>query len=115
MQLNRVSERITNNRVVAGLHFPVDNSSGRLLGDTLAGFLVSLCTKSQNATWKSRTFTGTGYPPANDWDASENLDPGGGHAYIASADSAQMDVTNFAPTLRWLWNQARAEQQSSGF
>lgn len=42
-QLHRVAYRISENRVVAGLHFPIDSVAGQLLGVTLARYFASCC------------------------------------------------------------------------
>jgi hypothetical protein len=54
--LQRQAERIATNRVIAGLHFPVDSVAGRMLGQTLAEYLLH---RSNGDTWTARTFDGS--------------------------------------------------------
>jgi hypothetical protein len=56
-QLQRLAARIATNRVIAGVHFPVDNLVGRLLGETLGEYFVNRC-DSTHPAWQARWFDG---------------------------------------------------------
>lgn len=66
-QLDRQAARIATNRVVAGVHFPIDSMAGRLLGTTLAEYAVARFTSA--SSWTERTFDGSKLK------GSEDLDP----------------------------------------
>ena len=47
-QLQRLSERIAENRVVAGLHFPMDSDGGQTLGKDIASWFVAQAKEQTN-------------------------------------------------------------------
>ncbi|MBQ0960292.1 phosphatase PAP2 family protein [Ideonella sp. 4Y11] len=51
MQLNRLARRIAFNRVVAGVHFPIDSRAGHALGLQLAAHFVGLATDGDAPTF----------------------------------------------------------------
>ena len=53
-QLDRQAARIATNRVIAGVHFPVDSMAGRMLGIALGEYFVGRCKASQK--FKRRKF-----------------------------------------------------------
>ena len=53
--LQRQAQSIADNRVYAGLHYPVDSLAGQILGETLAEYVLSRCTQMP---WTPRTFAG---------------------------------------------------------
>lgn len=55
-QLDRLARRISFNRVVAGVHYPVDNAAGYALGRQLAGWFVALA-KGKSITPKYFKFS----------------------------------------------------------
>jgi hypothetical protein len=57
VQFQRLAARVSMNRVVAGVHFPVDNLAGRLLGQTLGEYAVARCFPG-GAGWLERKFDG---------------------------------------------------------
>ncbi len=106
-QLQRLAARIATNRVVAGVHYPVDSACGRLLGTALAEFLVARATgtKLHERGFDGRLFEGPGGEPL-DFSLHQSMDHTHGNAYTRSA--ATVGVGN-APLLNWLWEEALKE------
>jgi hypothetical protein len=79
-QLYWQAARIATNRVVAGVHFPVDSVAGRLLGHSIAEYVLSLLAPATQVC--VRTFTGQIIGggaldgTAIDLDIDDAIDPG---------------------------------------
>ena len=100
--LRRLAHRIATNRVVAGLHFPVDTIAGRLLGDTLATYFVGMC---EGRSWDTASFDGTKL-------ASPTAEPGADDEApypSCTSASAQPPYATKHPILAELWQAAQHE------
>jgi hypothetical protein len=68
VQLMLQARRISVNRIVSGVHFPIDAAAGQMLGMSLGEFFLSVC--GVNPTWQQRTFApggNGGGDPANNF------------------------------------------------
>ncbi len=64
LALRRLAHRIAENRVVAGLHFPIDNVAGRLLGDCLSDYILAVAGCPGMGSWIGGDFDGANLDPA---------------------------------------------------
>jgi membrane-associated phospholipid phosphatase len=113
-QLDRLSARITTNRVIAGVHFPVDSMAGRMLGVALGEYFYGRCTGDQ--TFTSRKFLAGGIDanPTTDFNPfntapstttvpSQNLSLGPLYSDASGVNVTQSDL------MKHVWHRARKE------
>src|SRR4051812_17428852 len=124
-QLMWLAARIATNRVVAGVHFPVDNAAGMVLGSLLGRYFVALAT-GKPATGKKRsleswTFDATRYG-ADDFrwrdmlraleNGETSLAPESGEAaFLMKGDDFELKPLPSESPVRWLWDRAVEEWQ----
>ncbi len=115
-QLNRVAFRIAENRVVAGLHYPVDYLAGQALGAMLARYLVWLAA-DPHVDVRSLAVGATAFAHPGQIDGNEQptfdrfVDE---QTCIDPPMTPLPDSTPDAPVLRDLWTLARREWVGEG-
>jgi membrane-associated phospholipid phosphatase len=104
--LQRLAERTSINRTVAGVHFPIDSQAGRMLGQSLGEYLVCLCGRDDAAPaagrWHARTFEAE--DEIFDFPPNEALPSG-----VEQVDPQAAEKGAPQTALRWLWEQACEE------
>jgi membrane-associated phospholipid phosphatase len=120
-QLMRLASRMSINRTVAGVHFPVDSAAGAVLGLTLGQYFVARCRDAgQYGAWgfDGTKFPAAGVPPLDGdfyWDSLYDVanavqtEAGPQAARYAIARGGQTIAAGQAPFLTWLWTKAVAE------
>ncbi|MCU0764621.1 MAG: phosphatase PAP2 family protein [Burkholderiaceae bacterium] len=107
-QLQRLSARIATNRVIAGVHFPVDSLAGRLLGQTFGEYVVARC-RPGGGSWTPRRFDGSKVDPSDDFHPSQQPLAGADAPAFNEALPAGGVGCPETPLLAWLWQRAAAE------
>ena len=116
-ELMRQAARIAINRIVAGVHFPVDAVAGEMLGLKLGEYFVDRCKGWSSSGYAPATttltpyrFAGPRYVATDDFDFRTlySTDDGTFQAppFLDLLSSAS--VTS-SPLLAWLWQKAAAE------
>ena len=106
--LQRQATSIADNRVWAGLHYPMDGIAGRLLGQSLAEYVVARCA---GTPWTPRSFDGQHRDLAQadlEWSLTASQGAGCG-------ESAPVQGPEPSPMLAYLWDRARAEFKGLGY
>jgi hypothetical protein len=105
----RQAARIATNRVVAGVHFPIDSMAGRMLGVTLGDYFVGRCMNGQTLT--GRKFIAgpngiDGHPTTefNPFDADQ-ASLGSGPFYATTSGPGIVK----SPLMAYVWGKAQAE------
>ena len=107
-QLDRQAARIATNRVVSGVHFPIDSMAGRVLGVALGEYFVGRCTGGKR--FKRRKFIAAGIDSApgtefNPFNTAQDLNVSTTPFYSQSPGA---NIPTSA-LMQHLWGKARAE------
>ena len=119
LQLQRLATRIANNRVVAGVHFPVDATAGRMVAETLVEYLIArsesapATEKSPASHWYSRGFLGHKFEDNHLlFRPEEPLSEKQGVPHFSPSERQDLPSTqsgNFSGILHFVWKKAREE------
>jgi hypothetical protein len=105
-QLDRQAARIATNRVIAGMHFPVDSMAGRMLGVALGEYFVGRCIVGKRFMGRKFIASWIDNAPATDFNpfsGDQKLDAGILYSETPGANIGQSNV------MTHVWNEAQAE------
>ena len=107
------AKQIADNRVYAGVHYPLDSGAGQMLGETLAEYVIARCTQSKQ--WRSRSFVvpGSSSLDAYDFDPMAETMDKADIPWMALGKDAR--ASKKSEILARLWGAACAEWESAGY
>jgi PAP2 superfamily len=122
--LQKQARGIADNRVYAGLHYPIDSVAGQVLGETLAEYVISRCSHpgkdesnpgndaSKAASWTPREFQGDGDLSSLEFDPLRLPMSSDEPKWLAQSKAQSADRDN--PILAHLWGRASREWEDVG-
>jgi hypothetical protein len=101
--LRALADRVAENRIVAGVHYPVDCCFGRLIGDCLASYLLSGCGVVEKGykAWRGGSFEGD--------KAAIDFDPAPASFKDDQGGAPTADTPLLLPLYQRLWTRALQE------
>ncbi len=104
--LRRAAARIAHNRVIAGLHFPIDLVAGRLLGDALASYWLACAGAATQ--WQGGSFDLDGASGNLDFSAGKLNEDGPAFQDVGCRPALAVTAVPM-PFLQQMWKDAQAE------
>ncbi|RQP21298.1 phosphatase PAP2 family protein [Albitalea terrae] len=100
--LRELAWRIARNRVIAGLHFPIDSTAGHLLGEFLAKYVVgcAIGRDAETGSFDASTAVAAGIR------STDPLSPASQQPECQATGALAVAVR---PNVQWLWSKARTE------
>ena len=111
--LQEQAKQIADNRVYAGLHYPVDSIGGRLLGVSMADYVHARCTAGPVRLPQRSLVPITAAMPADRVDLNLGTDLGTASGPYA-AQAGTLDIAG-QPVLRVLWDRSTQELVHLGY